>query len=195
MHGSAAGEPQIGFRMATVAPQPTPEPRPAVPRTLFLQLVFQSDLEPSTRLVLFAIAWSSRADGRGSFLSVPTVASRTGLGERRVQQLLAVARRVGWLGSEPRAGRTNSWVLTAPAEVHNPRTPLQGGVKPSSGGGELGFTHRKYLGRSQEGAVRAARRRWCGECEEQTRLVSDPEGANVRRCPKCHPLGGAAARH
>jgi hypothetical protein len=181
--------------MGTVAPPAALAGQPAVPRSMFVRLVHQSDLEPSLRLVLLVLAWSARADGRGCFLSVTTLAARTGLGTRRVQQLTARARSLGWLTVEPRPGRTNDWVLSAPAGLHNPRTPVQGGVKPSAGGGEAQFTHRKYLGRTQEGAARPARRRWCGECEEETRLTMDSDGRDVRRCPKCHPLGGAAARH
>ncbi len=32
-----------------------------------------------------------------------------------------------------------------------------------------------------------SRRPWCGQCEQRTRLLDEPDGS-VRRCPSCHPL-------
>lgn len=36
-----------------------------------------------------------------------------------------------------------------------------------------------------------AKPRWCGQCDEQTRLVA-LEDDPVRRCARCHPLAGEA---
>lgn len=29
---------------------------------------------------------------------------------------------------------------------------------------------------------------WCGECDERTRRLEDPDGRDLGRCPNCHPL-------
>lgn len=194
----------------------------AVPRSLFVRLVDESDLPPSTRHVLRVVAWSAGRDGTGSYLSVAAIAARTGLSVRQVQRALASARTLGWLRVSPRAGRTNDWILWAPSTVDNPRHPRHPGVTPTSGGGDTHVTRRKDLGRTQEGAResrhhlpdqrrastsesdrtptavrspgrRPARRAWCGECDDQTRLTQDAEGLNVRRCPRCHPLADRPA--
>ncbi len=112
--------------------------RPAVPRSMFIRLVLNSDLPPSTRHVLHVVAWSASRDGTGCFLSVTAIAARTGYKPRRVQQLLASCRAVGWINVNSRPGRSNDWVLSAPADALNPRTPVQGGVQPSAGGGCTG---------------------------------------------------------
>jgi hypothetical protein len=162
--------------------------RPAVGRSLYVRLIHQSALPPSMRLVLLVIAWSARADGTGCYLSLAAVSTRTGLTPRRCQQLIASARQDGWLVAVARPGRTNDWLLAAPAPVLQGCNPVQGGVKPTSGGGEAHFTRRKNLGSTQEVRARRARRAWCGVCAEETRLRQDPDGGTVRRCPECHPL-------
>jgi len=116
------------------------QPRPltfrrASARSTFMRAVFESDLPPSTRLLLLAIAWSAGADGSGSYVSVALLASRTGLKERQVRNLLLAAKQGGWLDAEPRPGRTNDWVLGVPECRGDPCTPVQGGVQPSAGGG------------------------------------------------------------
>lgn len=35
--------------------------------------------------------------------------------------------------------------------------------------------------------------RWCGQCDEATRLVEHPTGDAVTRCPRCHPARDPAA--
>jgi hypothetical protein len=95
---------------------------------------------------------------------------------------------MGWLEVQPRSGRTNDWILAAPASVLEGCTPVQGGVHSSAGGGALGDTRRKNLGRTKEVRARVASRDWCGGCNEQTRLREDPDGSAVRRCPECHPM-------
>jgi hypothetical protein len=185
------GGPDKAFAMSTVDRSTPTSVRPAVPRSLFIRLVHNSDLPPSTRHVLLAVAWSAQRDGTGSYVSLATVAARTGLGRRRVRQLLTSSRELGWINVQPRPGRVNDWVLSAPAGALHPGTTVPGGGKPSSGGEELGFPRRKDLGRTQEARVRAARLPWCGRCDEETRLTEDDDGRNVRRCPGCHPLADA----
>ncbi len=133
MHGSADGGAQIGLAVPTVEPSGDTGARPAVPRSLFVRLVHQSGLPPSTRLVLLVVAWSAGADGTGSYLSLAAIAARTGLSARRAQEHLASARSLGWLESSPRSGRTNDWLLSAPAATVDPCDPPQGG----------GATHRR----------------------------------------------------
>ncbi len=124
--------------MPKIDPQTLILPRPAVPRSLYVRLIHQSSLPPSTRLVLLTIAWSARRDGTGSYVSLVTVSTRTGLKLRRCQQIIASARKAGWLESSARPGRTNDWILAAPAPVMEGCTPVQGGVHSSAGGGCTG---------------------------------------------------------
>jgi hypothetical protein len=109
--------------------------RPAVPRSLYVRLIHQSSLPPSERLVLLVIAWSAQADGTRCWLSLAAISSRTGISARRCQELIASARKGGWLAVSPRPGRTNDWSLAAPAAILKGCDPAQGGVRPTAGGG------------------------------------------------------------
>ncbi len=162
-------------------------PRPAVPRSLYMRLLHESSLPSSTRWVLATIAWSARADGTSSYLSVTAISSRTGLGDRHCQRIIRSAISMGWLGASPRPGRTNDWLLAAPAATLEGWSPGRGGVTPRPGGGDTQTTRRKNLGRTQEVRARVARRKWCGGCAEDTRLLQPVEGGPMRRCPECHP--------
>jgi hypothetical protein len=130
---AASGGAQIGLALPTVEPRSDAQTRPAVPRSLFVRLVHQSGLPPSTRLVLLVVAWSAGTDGTGSYLSLAAIASRTGLSARRAQEHLASAVALGWLERSARSGRTNDWVLSAPEAMVDPCDPPQGG----------GATHRR----------------------------------------------------
>jgi hypothetical protein len=151
-------------------------------------LIHQSSLPPSTRFVLVTIAWSARSDGTRSYLSLAAISRRTGLSQRHAQRVIASSRQLGWLEVSPRPGRTNDWLLAAPAAVLEGCHPRQGGVTPTSGGGDMGVTRRKNLGRTQEVRARVARRIWCGVCAEDTRQREDPDNGTMRRCEECHPL-------
>jgi hypothetical protein len=171
-----------------IDPQALLLPRPAVGRSLYTILIHQSSLPPTTRLVLLVIAWSARKDGTGSYLSLAAISSRTGLSRRHAQRIIASSKQLGWLEVQTRSGRANDWLLAAPDAVHRGCHPRQGGVTPTSGGGDMGVTRRKNLGRTQEVRARVARQPWCGVCAEDTRLRDDPDGGPMRRCPECHPL-------
>jgi hypothetical protein len=177
-----------------MASQARPDsPRPPEGRSRFTRSVMESDLPPSTRHVLVTIAWSAGRDGTGSYLSVAAVAARTGLKERRVQQLIASAITLGWLRREPRAGRTNDWVLTVPQPVLEGCTPVQGGVQPSAPGGAVECTRRKVPTKGLVARDARTRRPWCGSCDEATRQVEQDDG-RVARCPRCHPNSKSGAR-
>jgi hypothetical protein len=98
-------------------------------------LIHQSSLPPSTRLVLVTIAWSARSDGTRSYLSLASISRRTGLSQRHAQRVIASSRQQGWLQVQPRPGRTNDWLLAAPAGALEGCHPRRGGVTPTSGGG------------------------------------------------------------
>ncbi len=115
--------------MPKIDPQTLILPRPAVPRSLYMRLIHQSSLPPTTRFVLVTIAWSAHSDGTGSYLSLAAISSRTGLSSRHAQRIIASAKKVGWLESSPHPGRVNGWVLAAPA------TALEG-CRPRQGGGD-----------------------------------------------------------
>ena len=192
--------------MATVGPTAAVAPRPAVPRSLFVRAVFKSELAPAARLVLLAVAWSAGRSGRGSYLSMAAISERTGYSRERVNRLLIDCKRAGWLAAEPRAGRTNDWVLTVPAAEISAElgpssalwTELSEGAARASGAlaGEGGPPHgrggppsrARGVGRTQEELIthpRPARLPWCGLCDEKTRL-QDLDDGSVRRCRKCH---------
>ena len=123
--------------MATVGPATAVAPRPAVPRSLFVRAVHKSGLPPAARHVLVTVAWSAGRGGRGSYLSVTAIADRTGYSRQWVKRLLIDCKRVGWLAAEPRAGRTNDWVLTIPAACV--QEPSEGAARASGGfAGERG---------------------------------------------------------
>ena len=126
--------------MATVGPATAVAPRPAVPRSLFVRAVHGSELPPAARHVLVTVAWSAGRGGRGSFVSVAAISERTGYSPQRVKRLLIDCKRAGWLAAEPRAGRTNDWVLTVPAALC---TELSEGAARASGAlaGEGGPPH------------------------------------------------------
>jgi hypothetical protein len=177
--------------MSTVDRSTPTDVRPAVPKSLFVRLVLNSGLPPSTRHVLHVVAWSAHRDGTGCWLSLAAISSRTGIGHRHVQRILASSLKEGWISVRARPGRTNDWALSAPADALHPRHPGRGGVTPRSWGGDTQVTRRYDLDSTQDAHVRAARLPWCGRCDEQTRLTEDDDGRNVRRCPACHPLADA----
>ena len=181
--------------MATVGLSTAGAPRPAVPRSLFIKAVYSSSLPPGARLVLLAVAWSAGRGGRGSYLSRTAISARTGYSRERVKRLLSDCKRAGWLAADPRAGRSNDWILTVPAVAHSGMSEASardhGGVAHDPGGGRPrppGGSPTTPVGRTQEGLIthpRPARLPWCGLCDEKTRL-QDLDDGSVRRCPKCH---------
>ncbi len=174
--------------MPKIDPGDVKLPRPAVPRSLYVGLIHQSSLPPSTRLVLLVIAWSAHKDGTGCWLSLTAIATRTGLTKRYARKVVASSISLGWLVSSPRPGRTNDWILAAPATVHRGVPQDRGGGPPGPGGEVPQDRGRKNLGRTKEVRARVARRAWCGVCAEDTRLREDPDGGTVRRCQECHPM-------
>ncbi len=113
--------------MAKIDPGALSLPRPAVPRSLYMLLIHRSSLPPTTRFVLVTIAWSARSDGTRSYLSLASISSRTGLSQRHAQRIIASSKQLGWLEVAPRPGRTNDWLLAAPADVLEGCHPRQGG--------------------------------------------------------------------
>ena len=86
------------------------------------------------RLVLLAMADHASDDGV-CWPGVAGIANKTGLTERTVQYHLTAMKEAGYLRSTPRAGRTNLYTLTLPAQSIAPL-----GCNPLHHGGEVDCT-------------------------------------------------------
>ncbi|OJH45172.1 helix-turn-helix domain-containing protein [Paracoccus sp. SM22M-07] len=88
-----------------------------------MEAVFQSDLGPTPRLVMLALA--DHADGRGQcYPSVERICARTGLSDRAVQKNIKSLIDAGWLTIQKGGGRgrANAYLVNANPE---PRSPFQ----------------------------------------------------------------------
>lgn len=78
--------------------------------------------DPSTRLVLFALALHMNQRGENAWPAQALIAKRTGLSERSVRTHLAHAKRTGWIriSNKPRKGQAwfvHQYVATIPDEL------------------------------------------------------------------------------
>ena len=75
--------------------------------------------------------------------------------------------------------------------VRHPAAYLRGAIERGDGPGLIADARRGLAAEWRDGEASPARPEWCGNCDERTRLIEQPDGTTARRCPDCHPLGGA----
>lgn len=71
--------------------------------------ICKCSLEPTTRLVLFALSTHAGGDSKACFPSQATLATETGLAERTVGQHIGKAVQAGWLTKEKRSRNGRQW--------------------------------------------------------------------------------------
>lgn len=86
-----------------------------------MQAAFSSNVPPTERLVLLALADAANDAGR-CWPSVLTLCSKTGLSERTVQRCLAELESLGWLNRGLRDGHSSMYVVCNPRQDDTPVT-------------------------------------------------------------------------
>lgn len=86
-----------------------------------MQAAFDSDVPPTERLVLLALADAANDTGR-CWPSVPTLMKKTGLSERTVQRSLSELESMGWVSKGLRNGHSTLYVVRNPRQADTPVT-------------------------------------------------------------------------
>lgn len=175
-------------------------------------------------LVMLAIADNAADHGGDAWPSTSTLARKCRVSERTVQRVVQRLDALGLLVVEWSAGPrgTNRYriVLTPPSDCHprqvdapdtgvtTPPTTVSGEPslnhplppQPPASGGSSAATACKNHRRPRRGCADCATPapfvpEWCGGCESPDRRFVETADGRPMRCPTCHPIHGAWARH